>query len=355
MNMKINNTKPMMIAGLMMAVSASPVMAAKFKYIDLREGGGIYPNDGIIKVNNNGNGFSGTDKQSVSYHMELKAGCGTGYHVDNAMVKYGSGVSVSTDNVLEADGNYNVDIYPGNKVKDMGYKEAVLNIPVNKLDQNPVEACQNLMNEKLSQGVTKAQFMASEHVITLPAPMTGLAHCAGNINSNNGQWGYDHYLRTLKVVCKKGSVSGINDIKAKTTPIAGADTIAAKFAVSQASFVVKGGNMAAPQVIQCPGKIDFTGSITATGKGTVKYKVNFPGTSNSEIRELEFDKAGTKSIGIVQYTVTQNMPVASAMLQILAPTKMNTYANFKVACKSSNPDSINANPVVPKLGIKVKP
>ena len=183
--------------------------------------------------------------------------------------------------------------------------------------------------------------MAKDQVLSKGVWFSAVVQC-GKIGNSN-----DHYRGTftgaeLKVICKSGSAGGINNIQMQTPdPKPGQVQFLAPIKVNYASFKATPKELSAT----CPAKAKFTGNIGATGPGSVKYRVKFPGNQYTAVRTLSFDKAGTKSIGIVEYPTNQSLANAQAVLEVLEPEEKKVFTNFSVNCiAGGGPGSIQQQP-----------
>lgn len=331
--------KVLQLIGMSTLVALSTAAeAGKVDYVDVTKSG-INIFDGIVIVKPVSGTYSQIAKPTVSYHTEMKAGCNGANVLKSAFVAFGN--ENAGGGILEYSDNYRVPLSTG-QAKTMPYREATLNVPVNKLGIDPVQMCKDMMSQKMAQGANKQQILAQDQVINRQMLITGVAAC-GFKNSGNQEYGVDKIGTSLKVICKAGSVAGISDIQMQTPgPLQGAGSFNAVTQVTAASL------KATPYktTSTCPAEVKFTGTITASGPGEVKYRVLFPGTANSGVRTLTFDKAGTKGIGIVKYHAESSIPTGSATLEILSPGSKKAFANFKLACVTAGgPASVGVAPL----------
>lgn len=337
------------LLGALLGYGVPALALTKFDYIDI-EKEGINIADGKVFINPVNGNYGQATGSSVSYHVKMRAGCKRQNTLQEAFVTFGS-ENVS-GGILEASDNYRHLVGMG-MGKTLGWSSVHLQVPLNRLGFNPATMCQNYLEHKLSQGVSRQQVLASDHVINKPVTLSAVASCGKS--GNNVDYGVAKLNSQLKVICKAGAVGGIDSIQVQPPgPIQGAGSFQATTQVTNVTF------KATPKTISgtCPAKARFTGAITASGPGKVRYQISFPGTEKLDIRELNFAKAGTKSIGLVEYTANNTMPVAVAHLKVLSPSVRNAYADFKVLCTTQGVGGVgnvqtqsppDARPVTPKL------
>jgi hypothetical protein len=309
-----------------LACAGVATAADKVDYVDLAKGDGINITDGKIFINPVNGNYGQASSSTMTYHLKAKAGCNGQNVVKEFFVSLG-GENVSKE-ALEYSDNYRQTVQGQAYSKSLPWSEVVMKVPLTKLGFNPAEMCQNNLNQKVSQGATKQQVLAKDQVLSKGVWFTSVARC-GKIGKSNDQYGSKFIGAELKVICKSGSAGGINDIQVKpSSPVPAGNALQAQFQVTNATF------KATPKEINtsCPAKAKFTGTISASGPGTVQYQVSFPGSDKSGIRNLHFAKAGTKSIGIIEYQTNSSLPVATATLNVLSPGSKKAHAHFKVQC-----------------------
>lgn len=347
-----------LIGGLL--ASASMAMAVdKVDYVNIQKDG-INLADGKVYIKPNNGNYGTASKSTVSYHVKVRAGCKWQNEVKSAFVAFGEEYASGT--VIEYSDNYKQDVLIRHGQKTMPWTAVHLQVPLTKLGFNPAAMCQDYLNNKISQGVSKQQVLAQDHVINQSVKISAVARC-GKPGKSGDQYGTAKMGTGLKIICKSGSVAGVNNIQVQPSkPKPGVNAIQAQFQVTNATL------KATPYKLSttCPAKAKFTGTISANGPGTVQYQILFPGSDKTGIRNLHFNKAGTKSIGIVEYPTDHSLPVASATLKVLSPGNKKAYAHFKVLCITPGPGGVSdvqqqpqqmqlqINKPVPKMQLQIK-
>jgi hypothetical protein len=320
----------------------------KVDYVSLQNGG-ININDGKVYIKPINGNYGQSTTSTVKYHVQMKAACKGSNSLKTAYVAFGE--ETVGKNVIEASGNYKQNVGT-NLAKSMGWKDVALDVPLTKIGFNPAAMCQNYLNTKVQQGASKMQVLASQHIINQPVYLSAVAGC-GKVGRNNDQYKATKIGTQMKIICKAGSVGGINDIQLQTPkPSPGPGGFQASMQITDLKL------KATPRHVSgtCPIKAKFTGGITVSAPGTVQYRVIFPGSAKTSIRSLKFNKAGTRSIGTAEYMADKSMPVAVAGLEIISPVSKKEYADFDVTCLNVNPQKgiqalpgQNAAPAINKI------
>ena|GEM_PF-3205091 len=338
----------LIIASLL--TSADMALAAnKFDYIDVAKGDGINISDGKIFIKPVNGNYGVATATTVPYHLKVKAGCKRQNMLKQVFVSLGS-ENVSKE-ALEYSDNYRHGV-PAQLNKTLPWTNIVMNIPMAKLGFNPATMCQSNLEQKISQGANKQQVMSTDQVLSKGVWFTAVASC-GKLGKTNDHYGSKFIGAEMKVICKAGSVAGINDIQMQpaTPPQAPAGGFQNIGQITDFNI------HATPYKLTstCPAKAKFTGNITVDGPVTVKYRVLFPGSAKTGIRTLKFTKAGSHTIGVAEYETASSIPVGSAALEIISPVSKKAFANFKVNCiAAGGPGSIQLQPAqnnVPSAGL----
>lgn len=297
----------------------------KVDFVDVEKGDGINITAGKIFINPINGNYGQASSSTMTYHLKAKAGC-KGQNVIKEFF-----VSLGTENVtkltLEASSNYR-QLVPGQAYSgSLPWTEVDMKVPLAKLGFNPAAMCQDNLNQKMAQGASKQQVMAKDQVLSKGVWFTAVAQC-GKIGKSDDHYGSDFTGAELKIICKAGSAGGIGGIQAKpATPPVGGHAVQTQFQVTNMTF------HATPYELNttCPAKAKFTGNISVSAPGQVKYRVKFP-NSTSSVRTLTFDKAGTRSIGVAEYDTNSSIKYAAATLEVIEPVIKKAHTNFKVNC-----------------------
>ncbi|MDT8387856.1 MAG: hypothetical protein RQ736_10095 [Thiogranum sp.] len=214
-------------------------------------------------------------------------------------------------------------------------------MPLTKIGFNPATMCQSYLNEKMAQGVSKQQVLNADHVINRSVKFTAVAKCGKSGNSND-HYGSRELMTNMKIICKAGSVAGINEVQMQVPkPPQGPNAFQNQTQVTNVDFKATPRHRATT----CPTKVKFNGAITTSGAGTVQYRVLFPGTLKTGTRSMNFAQAGTMNIPEVEYNVTSSIPTATVTLELLSHSGAKTYAKFSVDCiVAEGPGSIQTSP-----------
>lgn len=331
--MKLHVYRTMILVGLA-TIGQQAFATNKVDYVDLKKGG-INIHDGKINVNPVNGNYSQVSLATVPFNVEMRAACKGQNVLKSAFVAYGKeGVSKE---ILESSDNYR-KLVSTRSNKTLPWTDVKLDVPLNKLGFNPVALCQDYMSKKLSQGVSKQQILASDHVITRNVDLMAVASC-GRPSKDKVHYGWDNVTTSVSIVCKAGSMPNVGGINANTSkPASPAGAFAVKGEITKVAFVpVKVNNTGS-----CPMNIDFQGEIGMSGGGNVKYRVLFPGAEKTNWMTLKFTKAGTLNVPKVTYKATQSFPNAVATIEVEEPTKKKLSKNFKVTCLKAGPNQIQA-------------
>jgi hypothetical protein len=315
------------LAGGLLALGGQALALDKVDYVDLAKGDGIDVADGKIFVNPVNGDWGQAGSPAMTYHLRARAGCKGQNVIKELFVSLGS--ENVTKEALEASGNYRQTV-PGQAYsKSIPWTTVEMKPPLAKLGFDPVGMCQAHLQQKMQQGATKQQVMAQDRILSKGVWFTAVARC-GALGKSDDHYASKFIGAQLQVVCKAGTAgAGGNTIQAqpKLPPAAGRN-LQAPFQVTAATFKATPKDLYA----SCPTKARFTGTLSASGPGTVQYRVLFPGSAKTGIRTLEFTEAGTRSIGLVEYPTAHSLPVATATLEVLSPGNRKARAHFKVQC-----------------------
>lgn len=312
------------VIGSLLVHAGSALALEKLDYVQLQTSG-ININDGKVFIKPVNGNYGQATTTTTSYHVKMKAGCKGQNMLKTSFVAFGN--ENVGGSVIEASNNYRKTVN-ANLEKILPWTEATMNVPLGKLGFNPAAMCQQQLDAKLAQGVSRQQVLASDFVINRQVTLTAVAGC-GKLGKNNDNSGSAKLNSPLKITCKGGSVAGINNIQLQTPkPPKPGGAFQATMQVTRLDF------KATPYQLNsaCPARAKFTGSITVDAPGSVSYRVLFPGSAKSATRTLKFSQAGTRSIGVAEFETNHSLPVASATLEILSPVSKKAFAHFKVNC-----------------------
>jgi len=321
--------------------------AGPVNYVDVRKAG-INIHDGTVYVQPINGQYAKTTTSSVPYHVQMKAGCNGANRLKEGFVAFGSENVGGT--VLEYSDNYRVSV-PTRGLKDLPYQDVVLHVPTNKLHADPVAMCRSYMNTRLSQGANKQQILASKHTINRSVTLTGVALC-GRPGHSGGTYGSDKFNTTLKVVCKSGSAGGIGGVlmPGQTPGPKGPNQMKAPTQVTHVSI------LATPpqQTSKCPATVTISGSIVASGAGSVKYRIPHIGAGTPPSKTLIFTHAGAKTF-YEKITINSTTTNGWARLTVLSPNKINSkQVNFSVHCSATPnaPSNLGVQPKTPPARLR---
>jgi len=321
--------------------------AGPVNYVDVKKSG-INIHDGVVYVQPVNGHYAKTTASSVPYHVQMKAGCNGSNRLKQGFVAFGSENVGGT--VLEYSDNYRVSVLTRG-LKDLPYQDVVLHVPASKLHADPVAMCRSYMNTRLSQGANRQQVLASTHTINRSVTLTGVALC-GRPNHSGGTYGSDKFNTTLKVVCKSGSAAGIGGVlvPGQTPGPKGPHQLKAPTQVTHVSII------ATPpqQTAKCPATVTISGSIVASGAGSVKYRIPHIGAGTPSSKTLVFTHAGAKTF-YQKITVNSTTTHGWARLTVLSPNKISSkQVNFSVHCSATPnaPSNLGVHPNTPPARLR---
>lgn len=245
-------------------------------FVDITTAGGIYINDGKIVVTPvNGEYAQVTSGNTVTFHKQMKAGCKGLSNVLKSTTMY-FGIATTSGGIMEANNLYSVGV-AHQHAKSIGYKEAVMNVPLNKLGYNPVQVCKNMLQHKMNSGLTKMQVMNSDQIVKQNASFSAVASC-GKLGNSSGYYDRDTIGGSIDVICKAGASGPVNQIQLKeavkpTVPAGGNNNIQAGYQpliITDASILADTLHYTG----QCPKELNFTVRIKGQGRGGIKYRIN---------------------------------------------------------------------------------
>ena len=318
----------------LLACGQSAIAAKKVDYVNIRNSG-INPGQGKVYIKPINGNYGQATKSTTPYYVEMKAGCKGRNVLKQTFVAFGS--ENANGSVIESSGNYRKGVGAYLK-KTLPWKAAAMKVPLTKLGVNPAALCQSYLNKKISQGVSRQQVLNSDHTINRNVTLSAVARC-GKLGKSNDKYKTAKMSSVLKITCKAGSVSGINSLSAPTpkpTPPPGS--------YQQKAHVTSMQFHAAPKQISstCPTFARFSGKISLSGPGMVKYKIVFPNNKPARVRVLRFNKAGTRNI-TAKFRTSHSIANDKAVLELIPPTK-KAFAYFSVNCiAAGGPKSINSN------------
>ncbi len=255
-------------------LSSSVLAGDTVDYVDVTSGDGIFVNDGKIYVAPvNGVYANVTSGNTVSFHRRLKAGCKGNNVLKNTFISYG--IENVSGGILEASNNYRAGI-PHQHAGSIGWTQAAMDVPLNKLGFDPVQVCKDMLANKMQQGLTKMQVMNSDQTVNLNASFTGVAAC-GKLGSGSPYFERDVIGGSVKVICKAGSSGMVNQIaKPKgpitAVPLGGSGNIQAghqPLAITQGQITTNKLHDSGT----CPANLQFGVGFKGHGKGHVRYTI----------------------------------------------------------------------------------
>lgn len=249
-------------------------------YVDVTSGDGIYVNEGTIVVTPvNGVYSQVSSGNTVSYHKRLKAGCKGSKLLSNTAVYYGT-VNVY-GGILESNDNYK-EAVPHLHAGSIPYTTVELNVPLNKLGFDPVQACQDMLETKMSQGLTKMQVMNSDQLLNRNASFTGMAAC-GLPGGDNKYFERDVIGGSVKVICKAGASGPVNQIEKPklnivAVPLGGSGDFQAGHQPLDITMAQITTNKLHDSGV-CPANLQFGVGFKGNGKGHIRYTITKGGFS----------------------------------------------------------------------------
>ena len=322
----MNRAIRMAMAGGLL-VSGGLALAGPVNYVDVRTDG-IHIKDGVVTVKPVNGEYAQATAVTVPYHVQMKAGCNGSNILKEGFVSYGS--ETYGGGILEGSDNYRVPVFTKG-LKDLPYQDVLLHVPLAKLHVDPVAACRDYMNSRLAQGANRMQVLASDHTITKPGVISGLAMC-GKSGKNGGDWGGDKLTTQLRIVCKAGPAPGVGGVLMPNhgPGMPGPGKVQAPAHVTHVSA------LATPAQYKgaCPATVTISGSIVVSGPTTVKYRIHHAGTGTPVAKTLIFNAAGAKS---VYKKITVNDTGSGwARIVVLSPNAVSSpQVNYHVTCAAA--------------------
>jgi len=256
----------------------------RVKYVEIRKADGIHINDGKIVVEAaNGKYSKVTSGNSVNYHMEMKAGCKNNNILKTTEMVLGK--PNAGGGIPEYHPYYTVHLAARGR-KSIDYTAAELKVPLDELPFNPVQLCNDMLQTKQSQGVSKLQLMHTDQHLSKSIALSAVAACGPKGNSNKDYYENATTNVAVDIICK-GS-GGVGSIKAKTTPISGANTIGGGYqplSITDAKITTNKLHDAG----YCPSDKQFTVSFKGHGKGYIRYSVIMGGQSVYQSFPISYD------------------------------------------------------------------
>lgn len=288
------NTHRIVAAGILAMTTAGlshPAWALmdRVKYVDIRQAEGIYVNDAKIVVEAaNGKYSKVTSGNSVRYHMEMQAGCkGVNSVLKSTYITLGA--PPSGNGIIEYSDKYKVMVPNGGK-RSIGYTPTQLDIPLNQLNFDPVQACNEMMAFKQQQGISKMQIMNSEWHVLRPVTMSAVASCGLWHNETKDYFKKAIHNGYAKIICKGAGGSGIGSIKAKETPLSPVDSLDGGYQPLQITDASISTNKTYDSGY-CPANKTFTVRFKGHGKGQVRYTVTSSGKNVYKSPILDYDSS----------------------------------------------------------------
>lgn len=272
-------------------LSGSVLASDPVDYVDVTSGDGININDGKIDVAPvNGVYANVTSGNTVSFHRRLKAGCNGNNVLKNTFISYG--IENVSGGILESSNNYQAGI-PHQHAGSIGWTEAVMNVPLDKLGFDPVQVCQSMLANKMQQGLTKMQVMNSDQIVNQNASFTGVAAC-GKLGSGSPYYERDVIGGSVKVICKAGASGMVDQIAKPKTPITavplgGHGTIQA----GHQPLMINQGQITTNKLHDsgfCPANLQFGVGFKGIGKGLVRYTITKGGFAIHTSPAIPYDE-----------------------------------------------------------------
>lgn len=327
-------------AGLLL-MTAAAANAKKVDYIDLAGPNGVPADQGRVEVSPvNGEYTTITSGSTVPFHLRFKAGCKGNDDLEFAYISYGS-ESVG-DKVLEASDNYQQELAYPTGTKALPFTDVMFQVPMNRLEMDPVQMCRDMMQQKMANGIPKHQILNSDQVVSKMRTFTGVAACGKWAKSDDSRYAKDTYTDAVRVVCKAGAISqGAGTVQAPKGPI----TVVPLGGSGQIQtgvnplMIVEGEIIAGGMknfVGTCPAQLSMAVKIRGSGKGQVRVHVVDGSDKIWESVPLDYDgKQGWK-----QMNFFYNLPALPEYLN----TKKNRSFRLYVELKDEKADTFSWSP-----------
>lgn len=274
-------------AAVLTLLIAGPALANnKVDYVDIRAAG-IYPNDGVIKVKPVNGKFQSTETDTVSYHVEMKAGCKGAWAVGSVDAVFDN-VTACEGKICEGSPNaYSVSVGAGQN--EIPYRKAEMKVPVSQLGVDPVAMCQDLLNKNIKQGGNALQFFNSEHTIIPNMTISAIARCEKP--GKDSFYDTDHLQTKLRIICNAQTMPNSNTIQAKkpvTAVPVGGNTIGGGYQ----PLVINDAFLTTDKLHyngECPANLKFDINLSGSGKGQVKLHLVEYGKNAYTSAPIAFD------------------------------------------------------------------
>ncbi len=295
-----HSIKPLAMLTLASVLISGPALANKAKKFSVKSLSGFKDAPEIVVYSTNGEKYTHVDKTKVS-NVEVAI---------NIECKYEGKGNKAYDGTLELPGyqavssNKPADIYlPYNKTASRQFRfDSGKGQPL-----SPVKVCNDELNKRLSQNASKTKYdiLAKGFTVNYPAALKVEYTLKCNATGlGKSSYGTKRPMINAKYRCLA------SDLAKNKIPKPKPKLKQAKFVPLVSKVSLKADP--AVKVGECPTKINFNGTITATRKGTVSYRYVKHTGKKSPLYTLNFEKAGTKKTA--RWGLTANKPKASQQL-----------------------------------------
>ncbi|VAW81858.1 hypothetical protein MNBD_GAMMA12-2937 [hydrothermal vent metagenome] len=202
-----------LIAGLLITFiggSSSLVLAGKkVDYVNLRPAG-IHFDQGKVGIKLVNGKYGVATKTTTPFYVQVRAACKGKNMLKKVYVAFGT--ENANGSILEYSNNYKKTILTGFR-KTLSWTNVKMIVPLSKLTFNPAQLCQNYVKNKVAQGVSLQQILRKDKAINRSVKLSAVASCG---KKNKDKYKTIRINRSIKIICKAGSIADINKIKAKT-------------------------------------------------------------------------------------------------------------------------------------------
>ncbi len=233
---------------------------------------------------------------------------------------------------------------------------------VGPIAQDPVKACNKELEKRVAtlEGKTKYHFLSEGFIVDSP----GALQAQLSLVCKATGLGFDDYKDVggyldVRVNCQASPKAAgkipkpeVKVAKVKLGPL-----------IKTVSFNANPAN----QTGKCPAGVKFTGKVTTTRAGEVKYRYKGSGNNESPVYTLKFSAAGTKNTANWNRTINPGAggkdqiqaagsgdPVYNGWqrIEVMSPEQGSKQVNFKITCKDDAPGTMTIQKATPSRAQK---
>lgn len=201
----------------------------------------------------------------------MKAGCAKDNYLKVTNIVHG--IPTVSGGIYEASDNYSVEV-PSGLTSSIGYTSTAINLSLSELPFNPVQLCNDMLETKQNQGVSKIQVMNSDQALVRALSFSAVAACGPWHTAEKNYFEKSSTNATIKIICK--SSSPVDSIKAQPKPIPAAGNKAPAYqplVITQAQITTNKLHDSG----FCPDNKSFSVGFKGYGSGQIRYSIAMGG------------------------------------------------------------------------------